>query len=125
MTKKEAVRKHRKMWKWIAEKTRQRKRCVDKNDYMMEVGAGEPIYLDCFCCHFDSLHEGTEQCESCPLCWESDALEYMCEYATQSDLESRYETGIYAAWRLDVKGNDWQHAAEMADIIAILAETED
>ena len=36
MTKKEAVENHRKMWRWIAEKTLERKRKVWKYEYFKE-----------------------------------------------------------------------------------------
>lgn len=68
MTKKEAVENHRKMWRWIAEKTIERKRKVWKDEYFGE-NKLDPPFNDCFCCDYVSQFIG-EICARCPINWE-------------------------------------------------------
>ena len=67
MTKKEAVKNHRKMWRWIAEKTLERKRKVWKHEYFEENKLDPPIN-DCFCCGYASQFI-TFDCVKCPINW--------------------------------------------------------
>ena len=127
MTKQEAIENHRKMWEWIAEETRKQKRCVGKAEYLLECGMS-PFELlnNCFCCQFSlDYPDDHAECERCPIEFDSTADEYMCIHTSNSSKESCFEDGLYAAWEDDYRiSGDWQHAAEMADIIAGLAERE-
>ena len=67
MTKKEAVENHRKMWRWISEKTFERKRKVWKYEYFEENNLDSPIN-DCFCCEYVSQF-ATDACVKCPINW--------------------------------------------------------
>lgn len=71
MTKKDAVENHRKMWRWIAEKTLERKRKVKKVEYFNEVKPSlkYSIYNDCFCCEYAFFSMGTTGCDKCPIKW--------------------------------------------------------
>lgn len=124
MTKQEAICEHRKMWKWIAGETRKQKRCVGKAEYQIAHGRQSfEILNDCFCCQFSMDYpDDHAECERCPIEFDSSADEYMCVYTSNESAESNLSDGLYAAWEYDCQFGDWQHAAEMADIIATLSE---
>lgn len=67
MTKKEAVENHHKMWRWISEKTFERKRKVWKYEYFEE-NEIDPHINDCFCCEYVSQF-GKNDCVKCPINW--------------------------------------------------------
>ena len=69
MTKKEAVENHRKMWRWIAEKTLERKRKVWKYEYFEENKLDPPINY-CFCCEYASQFKMAD-CVKCPIKWDN------------------------------------------------------
>lgn len=124
MTKQQAVEEHRKMWSWIAEETQKQQRCVGKAEYQMNCGRQSfDILNDCFCCQFSMDYpDDHAECERCPIEFDSTAHEYMCIYTSDDSMENKFSDGLYAAWEMDCESGDWEHAAEMAYIIAGLTE---
>ena len=93
MTKREAVENHRKMWRWIAEKTLERKRKVWKYEYFEENELDSP-FNDCFCCEYTSQFNG--DCVKCPINWGN---KFCMEsyYVDWSEWEYRYWLCAYYA----------------------------
>ncbi len=119
MTKRQAIYKHRRMWRWIAEETRERRTVVDKTDYFIEHALLDerPNNL-CWCCGYASSVCRGEQpvdahliiCDACPIQWSG---------ITCCDIESEY-----CQWDDAVKADDWEEAAHWAAVIAELPEVE-
>ncbi|MDO5399307.1 MAG: hypothetical protein Q4G33_15440 [bacterium] len=97
MTKQEAIENHRKMWRWIAEQTRIRKRIVSKNEYFDTFGIPY-ISTCCYCCEY-----AENTCSNCPIEWNR-------RYC----MDSEYAKWLYA--------DTWQEAAHWAEVIAELPE---
>lgn len=96
MTKKEAVENHRKMWRWIAEKTLERKRKVWKYEYFIENKLDPPINY-CFCCGYTSQFTGDwGDCVKCPINWDNT---YCMDsyYLDWSECEDSYRGCAYYA----------------------------
>ena len=68
LTKKQAVKEHRKMWNWIADETERQKRKVSKEDYFNAHPEYEIPFCKCFCCEYD-LKNGIGNCVKCPIKW--------------------------------------------------------
>ncbi len=69
LTKAEAISNHRKLWHWIAKRTREVRRKVEKDEYF-EFYNLEKISYYCYCCEYD-LHcsSGYIRCSHCPIDW--------------------------------------------------------
>lgn len=130
LTKDEAVKLHRKMWRWIAEETEKQGRKVLKMEYFksMEVDENDIPFEECYCCEFVSqLREHTSRCcESCPLDWGT-GYGYMtgykesgCTYVIYAEL--KHVDGYFCRWA-DAKAPE--KAAKLARIIAELPEKEE
>lgn len=101
LTKEEAIRKHREMWRWIAEETEKQKRIVLELEYFKAMG----IEADSYCC------ECGVSCNECPILWGGEN-----DHCLAGD-------GPYMAWLLATNhGCNWQLAAELARKIAELPE---
>lgn len=109
LTKKEAVRKHKAMWKWIADYIEEKKRvqCIPelKTLYLKEHNE-TPSYL-CYCCEYDEQLD--DDCEFCPVIWGSNSSCYS-------------EKSLY---RQCMSATTWQKQANLARLIANLPERED
>ena len=104
MTKEEAIRNHRKMWRWLAENPGKR-----KDDYLWKVDPEARLYNHCYLCDYvNKNHHG--YCEYCPVEWPE---EYCCE-----------EDGLYSRWQFAMLGEDYTRTAEIAKQIAELPEKE-
>lgn len=66
LTKREAIKEHRKMWLWIARESIKQKRCMTKEEYLSEYNYPE-ISSRCFCCEY--VRENFEHCNMCPVDW--------------------------------------------------------
>lgn len=130
LSREEAIRKHRKLWGWLAAETRRLKRCVKKNEYFLEHGFEDKDIPEncCFCCQYayEQLKKegGSDRdlCKYCPINRESDSLYYPCEYATLSDYDDGKLSGLYGQRCTYFKKGDWKNAAATAEIIAGLKE---
>ena len=123
LSKEEAIRKHREMWNWIADRIMERKQPVIignlKREYVEQ--HNENILYNCYLCEYCMdmlLEEGEEleeRCKYCPVDWESDGGEdglYQC-------LESHDEMGLYAEAERTVV---WEEQYKLCKKIANLKE---
>lgn len=94
LTKAKAIKSHRDMWNWIAdqlEKPNNRKTVEELKIQYCDMHEVAPRHL-CFCCayanqiakKYDPIDK--EECIYCPLIWDSNMKEYMCE-----DKEEKYD----------------------------------
>lgn len=97
MTKKEAVENHRKMWRWIAEKTFERKRRVEKEEYFIEVKPALKglIYNNCFCCEY-TFSLRPMDCDKCPIKWNNTFCMDSYYGNWLIELENYWSSAIYA-----------------------------
>lgn len=122
LSREEAIRKHREMWNWIAERIKERKRSVIidnlKREYVEQ--HNESALYNCYLCEYcmDMLEEGEDsldRCKYCPLDWETDGNEnglYQC-------LDNHEEDGLYRK----VKGTVvWEEQYKLCKKIANLKE---
>lgn len=122
LSKEEAIRKHREMWNWIADRIKERKRSViidnlkreyveQHNEYVVSYNC----YLCDYCIDMMDDEELKERCKYCPLDWESDGDEdglYQC-------LENYDEMGLYAEAKSTVV---WEEQYKLCKKIANLKE---
>ena len=109
LTKEQAVKEHRKMWNWIADKTLERRGKVTKEDYFREEYQNKIcICNDCWCCEYDK-----QNCEECPIQGDRANKTY-CR-----NLSSPY----YELFKTE--NDDYEMAAELARKIANLPERKD
>ena len=106
MTKQEALENHRKLWNWIADKTMERKRRVEKFEYFEENGI-DMILNGCYCCKYDSQFNNL--CDHCPIDWGND------------NNDCCYKNSPYNKWSFEY---DYLKAAQYAREIANLPERE-
>lgn len=122
LSREEAIRKHREMWNWIAERIKERKRLVDvvelKREYVEQ--HNESVSYNCYLCDYCIDMQGGvkfKRCKYCPLDWESDGDEdglYQC-------LENYEEDGPYRK----VEGTvAWEEQYKLCKKIANLKEVQ-
>ena len=117
MLKKEAIKKHRAMWKWIAEQIVNAEHTMNiatqKSTYInMQCDDRQKMYMhnNCYLCNYTDVN-----CSECPLLWPSDAKEYQCEHGY-------IDKGLYYQC-CDLYGSGkWKLQAELAYEIANLPE---
>lgn len=113
LTREQTIKKHRKMWNWIAYETLKRKRKVLKEDYFEEHGISMIPYCECYCCDYDydySIKYDSYRCKACPIIWPDNM--------TCPNDNSLYEQ-FYSC-----RNKDYKEAAELARQIAELPEKE-
>lgn len=108
ISKKEAIRKHRMMWNWIADQYQygSTKSVVElKREFTRVNDPGVKIPSDCYCCmyagergdlfRFISGNQSRYICKSCPLEWPAskDTKELMCCASTHTN---EYGLGLYS-----------------------------
>ncbi len=115
LTREEAISWHRKMWNWIADRIEEEKEFqyigILKEEYCKKNNI--TIRNECFCCEF-----ANGNCYYCPLNWDSNLAEYMCEQKYEED----DDRGLYSLC-CEVK-NDWKRQAKLAREIASIQEKE-
>lgn len=124
LSKEEAIRKHRDMWNWIADRIEERKRIVGVDELKREYVEqhNESVEYNCYMCEYciDML-EGQDwrvRCKYCPLNWESDGDEdglYQC-------LDNNDEMGLYGKVRKAYVTMAWEEQYELCKKIANLKE---
>ena len=121
LSREEAIRKHREMWNWIADRIMERKQPVIINNLKREYVRqhNENILYNCYLCdyciHVMDGEEWEERCKYCPLDWESDGDEdglYQC-------LENHGVIGLYAEAERTVV---WEEQYKLCKKIANLEE---
>ena len=105
LTREEAIKLHRQMWRWIAEETEKQKRFVSESEYFEAMGIEDEDvpHLKSYCCEYGG-------CGSCPIQW-SEARNFCLD-----------KNSPYRAWERTADGGSWQVAAELARKIAELPE---
>lgn len=100
LTKKEAIKKHRHMWNWIADETERIGRLfVGKDDYFDAMGISDEDRPDslCYCCEYAIQANGGDSfccCRYCPLDWKSQCDLFMCSQIEELDDGE----GLYERW---------------------------
>lgn len=120
LSKEEAIRKHREMWNWIADRIIERKRSVIidnlKREYVEQ--HNETVLYSCYLCDYCIDMQGGvkfKKCKYCPLDWESGGDEdglYQC-------LENHDEMGLYVEAKSTVV---WEEQYKLCKKIANLKE---
>ena len=117
MLREEAIKKHRAMWNWIAERILNDERTMNigklKQKYIeMQGDDMRKMYTrnNCYLCYYADIN-----CTKCPLSWPSDAYDYMCEYGY-------FGEGLYLRCLNLMNSGEWKLQAELAYEIANLPE---
>lgn len=139
MTKEEAIRKHRAMWNWIAERIEQSQHVVNicqmKCRYIWEEEHDDEIKNECYCCEYAYLSKLKENnstnhmCEFCPLVWDLEAYginRFPCEACDVVE-DRKVVEGLW--WRCKnlydyAYNNPWKEQAKLSRQIANLPERE-
>ncbi len=113
LTRKQAIRNHRKMWNWIADETEKRDVKVKKADYFRENGITDEPYTLCYCCEFArQLAFKVKECIFCPIKWGDNANATCCDGCK-----------IFLKWITSSAGDkDGNSSAQLAREIANLPE---
>lgn len=97
LTKNEAVRLHRKMRRWIADKTEEQGRQVWEEEYFKAMGIGENDipFEECYCCEFDAQQLNniglySSDCTFCPIDWD---IGYKSGYEKTGCISVKYHLG--------------------------------
>lgn len=101
ISKKEAIRKHRMMWNWIADQYQygSTKSVVElKQEFTRVNDPGVKIPSNCYCCMYAGERCENQRryiCKTCPLEWPTskDTKELMCCASTHTD---GYKLGLYS-----------------------------
>lgn len=121
LTKEKAIKMHREMWNWIANKIKLSGKIVDRLYYFRSVQAipdDRPDSL-CYCCEYAMQQNGGENvghCKYCPLDWESKCDEYMCLYKKFP----RDNKGLFERWNFATITYDIEERIKFAREIANL-----
>lgn len=135
ISKKEAVRKHRMMWNWIADQYE----CghgtsvnILKRRFIKRYYPGDNPYSICYCCEYSTEISGIDgkslkcNCERCPLEWPSDSdyhHDCMCCYKSRNHTEVIHD-GLYKQilYYSSMDVMDYEKATIIAREIANLPE---
>lgn len=115
LTKEEAIRQHRELWKWIAVETLRQRRFIMKDRYFRDK---EPVCNDCYCCEYgEDFYPSTTTCVLCPIDWSSETNECMC----QDKMKPFDKKNLYKLW---LRADNYKTAALLAYKISKLPEKE-
>lgn len=115
LTKEKAIEFHRKMWNWIADTIETLKCIVDIHALKVKFCAEDYVINECFCCDYSYNKSCFNTCEKCPIDWESEVKEFMCQ--------DKYITNDYKGlYWICCKAESWQQQAALARKIAELPE---
>ena len=111
LTKKEAIKLHRKLWNWVADETLRLKRKVKKEEYFYRnhIDREDIPKNKCYCCEYDEQKQDkctNKSCKYCPISWGN----------RDNDCE---KPSYYSEWNYAI---DYKEAAEYARKIANLSE---
>lgn len=123
LTKKEAVRRHRLMWNWIAQTSIQEQRVVTKEEAFEHFGWNKfNVSCHCWCCDYAEQVSNTSGeteifslCHFCPICWP--APWYRCSVP--------FGYGLFDKFCRALDRNDYILAAKCAYEIAEFPERKD
>ena len=101
MTREEAISKHRKMWRWLAENPGKM-----EEDYLETFDPGADLVSECYLCEYTY----SRPCNECPLEWPGG----VCSGRGR----------LFTAWSSAMNRGEYDVAAEIAKQIAELPEKE-
>lgn len=116
LTKKEAIRRHRLMWNWIAQMSIQEQRCVSEFEAFKHFGWSLDTRSLCWCCEYslmDGLFNST-RCSFCPIEWGKEAF--------GRRIVCLDENSLFINWLVADQRNDYVKFAKYAYQIAELPE---
>lgn len=131
LAKEVAIKEHRKMWNWIAEKlenmTDDIAMTVDELKEWYTKSLSLNLRCDCFCCEY-TIHNREDiymNCDKCPLVWgsEKNVEDYFCERRTIINGQT-LQRGLWLTCNVLSKEGKYAEAAKLARIIAELPEKE-
>ena len=105
LSRQQAVKEFRKMWKWISDETLKRRRIVYKEDYFKANNIVEIPMNKCYLCELAIPQTG---CDGCPVEWEGRRC---------TELESEYWE-----WTVAISNRDYELASAKALKISCLKE---
>lgn len=122
----ELVKRHRKMWHWIADETEKQKRPVDKKEYIKKVDPElRKTTNECYLCE-NTRKKSTNYCQNCPLVWPNENTTIECStFCAHNPTENEDESqpGLYLQWSLAMRRDkDYKLCAKLARQIANLPE---
>ena len=122
MLREEAIKKHRAMWKWIAEQIENEKHTMNiailKVNFIEQQGDDTldmKLYENCYLCCYTAA-----ECKNCPLLWPSESDSLMCIYGYKS--ANGYSKGLFNKCYNLCDENDWQLQAKLCRKIANLPQ---
>lgn len=118
LTREQAIAEHRKMWNWIADRTKEEKRKITKEDYFEEYQL-ERVCGFCFVCEYDEntrISADTPLCHSCPIV-------FLDHKPLMGDCYCCEKGSPYKSW-VDLMKCEWEAAERFARMIANLPERE-
>ena len=104
MTKEEAIRKHREMWRWLAKNPGEW-----NGDYLEKFDPEARLYHYCYLCAYVAENYGN-RCNSCPVEWPKGRC---CD-----------DEELYSKWKFAMREDEYTRAAEIARQIAEVPEKE-
>lgn len=107
MTKSKAIANHRRMWTWIANSIKAKKKGVWKSQFFNYIS--EKPLNNCYCCEYASKKSIRKMCKKCPLIW-------------GNSQKGRCMDNEYKKWLKAMCKDNWQEAERYARIIANLPE---
>ena len=117
----QTIDEHQRMWRWIADKTRERRTAISKFEYIRKQQETDLDFTKkighnyCFLCQYAEqlrTSKKTNLCRYCIGCWENGNCEMDAKYP--------YDAGLYLKWLRAWGKNDWEAAEKYADQIANL-----
>lgn len=108
-----AIENHRRMWRWIANETKERRKKVTKLDYAYEINSYvQNLASMCWACEYANI----DGCYNCPLKW-GEHLTDTCLHI-YNNTPGQIKDGIFTAWRNE--NQNWEENAKYAEQIAEL-----
>lgn len=127
MVKDDAIRKHRKLWNWIAEENKNRTSekiaiPVDKDDYFTthNIPYSERPQQDCYACQYtvECEYDCTEvKCNLCPIDWTNNG-----QFDNECCFTQFGSRGLYNQFTYNFVHGNIEKCYEIAEIIANLPE---
>lgn len=110
LTRDEAIRKHRELWNWVADKIENEHRWVHEFENA-DVYASN-LLCDCWLCEYAVQENGLKnKCDGCPVNW-----------GESKKCCTQMWDGLYDIYLQCLIGNKWKYAAKIAREIANLPE---
>lgn len=112
ITREEAIKKHREMWNWLADKMEESGAIVLKHMYFLanNIPDAELPACECFCCEYAFITKHGN-CDDCPLIWDD-------RCCTHENIED----GLFDFYHDAVLHSDVENAIQYARLIANLPE---